>query len=187
MTFIDNIKNKYLDQDIYIIGCGISIRHLTEDLIGDGVIITLNSSIDTIEKLLLSNVVYSMQKDGPGRGILECNDCSKHTIMPNKSILLVHKHESINCSPDYKPRMVFDNEELGLNKYDFSALTAIKMGQIMGCKKFYFISFDACVNGECTNYFNKIINKGYIDQARSMKPYLNNIKYEWIIPKEKIT
>jgi hypothetical protein len=191
-------ENKYPGQDVYIIGKGPSLHNLTKEMIGEGIIITLNDAIQKIEELDLPNIVYSMQKDGvayknvdftnnnfwykpPTLEMQICNDCSLHSIMPKKSILLVHKHESSLCSLDYKPRMVFDNLEMGLLWHDFSALSAIRIAEIMGCTKFYFVSFDAITNMDNSGYANTA-PLGYSYQYPRMKPYLDRIDYKFITP-----
>jgi hypothetical protein len=191
-------ENKYIGKDIYIIGKGPSLHNLKKEMIGPGIVITLNDAIQKIEELGLPNPVYSMQKDGMG-GYIDfstnewynnpplpevqvCDDCSKHSIMPKKSILLVHKHESINCSPNYWPRMIFDNLEMGLLWHDFAALSAIRIGEIMGCKKFYFVSFDAITKGDEFGAYINAAPLGYAYQYVRMKPFLDRLDYEFITP-----
>ena len=185
--FVTQIKDKYKGQDVYIIGKGMSLEFINKSYIWSGVVITINDAIGKIESLGLSNPIYSMWKDGIGgeRGQSEnepLHDCSLHGIMPKKSILLVHKYGSSNCMLDYKPRMVFDNLELGLQICDFSALSCIKIGQVMGCKRFFFVSFDACTNGDGRSVITKSVLPNYFAQCEKMKPYLSGLNYKFITP-----
>ena len=183
---MNSLKNIHSGLPVYIIGKGPSLHNLEVSHIGDGIIITINDAINKVEGLNLPNIIYSMQKDGL-QGKLIPHDCKEHSIMPKRSILLVHKHESLLCYPDYSPRIVFDNLELGLKVNDFSALSAIKLAQLMGCTKFYFVSFDACNNQDGGQYQveNRPIRSiGYFRQCEKMKPYLD-IDYSWITPEKK--
>jgi hypothetical protein len=184
---MNSLKDIHLNQPVYIVGKGPSLHHLDRSMIGPGVIITINDAINKIEELQLPNVTYSMQKDGL-RGQLIPHDCRQHTIMPKRSTLLVHKHESLLCYPDYTPRIVFDNLELGLRVHDFSALSAIRLAQLMGCNKFYFVSFDACTRKDGGQYQvekRPIPIGSYFRQCEKMKPYLKDLDYEWITPEAK--
>ena len=181
-----SLKNKYKGQPIYIIGKGPSLQYLTREMIGEGVVITINDAIAKIEELDIPNDVYAMEKDGyypNGINSHEPHDCSVHSIMPTRYPVLLHRHESPNCVPDYFHRIIFDNKELGLEITDFSALSAIKLGELMGCDKFYLVSFDACTMGDCNVYGGSNANdEGYKDQCRRMNPLLDNLDYEWITP-----
>ena len=189
---LDELKNKHQGEDVYIIGKGPSLQYLTKDMIGEGVVITINDAIVKIEELNLPNKIYAMEKDGwyvDNKPCFEPHDCSIHSIMPKedgKTTLLVHKHESLNCLPNFKPRLVFDNEEFGLHFQHFSALSCIQIAKLMGCKKFYFISFDAYTHQDASTY---IPGKGitgvchdYLRYPALMQPYLKDLDYKFIIP-----
>lgn len=178
----------------WIIGKGPSLNYLKKEHIGEGIVIAINSSIIKVEQLGLDNTIFSIQKDGssplyrnccPDK---KCHNCTFDMVYPKKSILLIHKHESIDCMADYSPRYVFDNEKLGLAWDRFSALTSIKIAQRMGYTKICFISFDACINGS-----NKSIvpgtdlvyeNNNYIIQAHQMISYLIGVDHTFITPEE---
>ena len=186
-SFIDEVKDIHKGQDVYIVGKGRSLKFLNSSYIGQGIVMTINDAIEKVESLDLPNVVYSMHKDGMGgehrQSINEpLHDCSLHGVMPKKSILLVHKYGSSNCMLSYTPRMVFDNIELGLQVCDFSALSCIKIALVMGCTRFFFVSFDACTTGDGRSVLNNIVYPNYFAQCERMKPYLKNLNYKFITP-----
>ena len=170
---IDELKDKYEWQDCYIVGKGPSLQYLTKEMIGEGVVIALNDAIAKIEELDLPNDVYAMMKDV---------DSEKLCVHPTRYPILLHKHESMDCFPDYFHRIIFDNEKLGLYINDFSALSAIKIGELMGCWKFYFVSFDACTTGDVGVYQGSCTSEFYPLQARVMKEFIKKYDYEWITP-----
>lgn len=186
-SFIDQIKDIHKGQDVYIVGKGLSLKNLNKSYIWAGVIITINDAIEKVESLNFSNPTYSMQKDGMGGEQNQStneplHDCSLHGTMPKKATLLVHKYGSSNCMLDYKPRLVFDNLELGLQICDFSALSCIKIAQVMGCKRFFFVSFDACTRGDGRSALNNVSYPNYFAQCERMKPYLSGLNYKFITP-----
>jgi glycosyltransferase involved in cell wall biosynthesis len=190
VSFMETMRGRHAGQDIYIIGKGPSLKYLTKEMIGEGVVITLNDAIAKIEELDIPNDVYAMEKDGyykDNKPCFDTHDCSIHSIMPKKSALLVHKWESLNCMPDYTPRYIFDNEELGLNPQNPSMLSAIMIGSLMGCKKFHFVSFDAFQGDHRTYIPGKDItlidDNGYDGICQIVQPFLKEIDYEWITPK----
>ena len=181
---LDSLKYIHTGLPVYIVGKGPSLHFLNKSMIGEGIIITINDAIHKIEEMDLPNITYSMQKDGL-KGKLIPHDCSLHGIMPKRATRLVHKHESLYCRPFYRPRIVFDNLELGLRWFDFSALSAIKIAGVMGCNKYYFVSFDACTNHDGGMYMagvKYVRSDGYFRQCQKMKPFLQHINYQWITP-----
>jgi hypothetical protein len=77
---------------------------------------------------------------------------------------------------DYEPRYIFDAIELGLpNWWDFSALCAIKIAELWGCKKIKFLCLDACTNGSNRCFLDgqdSDINPRYTAQSIIMKGYM---------------
>ena len=202
---IKEFKDIYKGQTIWIIGKGPSLQYLKKEDIGSGPVITLNEAIIKIEELDLPNPVYSMQKDGGDRRryyhlhplILKpdcdyksnCGDRCNGIYRPKKgATLLVHKHESLYCFADYSPRYVFDWKELGLRSNQFSQIIAIKIGHIMGCKKFCFISFDAHVNGCLDSYVPNVgIIRGdlaFRGHVRKVRPHIKRLDCRWITPRK---
>lgn len=175
--------------DCYIIGKGSSLNYLTPDMIGEGVVITLNHAITKISSFCLSNPIYCMFKDGPGvftrslkteRCNVSCDECFLGYSVPENATVLVHKYHSLYCFED-KKRLIFDNTEMGLDIFDFSALSAIKIAQLIGCNKIYLVSFDSVTSGDCTN----ILGTGhdqYLKQHKKLFGLLKEINHEWITP-----
>lgn len=137
----------------YIVGKGASLMNITKDHFGEGIIITINSAIAKVESLELPNLTFALCKDGASPDyinecpLMECHICPYGFIYPQKAILVLHKHESMECMPDYFPKMIIDAEQYGLNWRNESVLLAIEFGIYLGCDEFIFISFDAVTNG----------------------------------------
>lgn len=175
----------------WIIGKGPSLERLKKSDISEGIIIAINQAIIKIEELGFNNVTYSMQKDGSSPytpnncQYKTCDKCPYGLPMPKSAILLVHELESIECKPDYKPRIVFNNEVLGLAWNDFSALSAIKFAQSIGCNEFNFVSFDAVTHNDTKNSFDEIATEGlpeYLQQAEVMKEFVKDLNHKFITP-----
>lgn len=199
-----DLKDLYKGQTVWIIGKGPSLQYLTKEDIGLGPVITINQAILKVEEIGLPNPVYSMQKDGGDRKQVyipyklnppECNytsscgdKCGSMRRPKQGATLLVHKHESLYCFSDYSPRYVFDWTELGLKCNRFSQVVAIKIGILMGCEKFYFVSFDAHVNGCLYSFTPDVGIAGEFSPFKShvwkVKRHLKGINHEWITPKK---
>jgi len=203
---IEEFRDIYKGQTIWIIGKGPSLQYLKKEDIESGPVITINEAIIKIEEIGLSNPVYSMQKDGGDRRRYwhscplifkpdcdyksNCGDRCGNMYRPKKgATLLVHKYESLYCFVDYSPRYVFDWKKLGLKCNRFSLVIAIRIGILMGCKKFYFISFDAHTTGCLDSYVPNIgvteTNPAFRNYVWKVKRYLKNLDYIWITPKKR--
>jgi len=203
---IEGFRDIYKGQAIWIVGKGPSLQYLTKEDVGSGPVITINEAIIKIEELDLPNPIYSMQKDGGDRRryfrshpfILRpdcdyksnCGDKCGNMYKPKKgAILLVHKHESLYCFADYLPRYVFDWAKLGLKCNRFSLVIAIRIGILMGCKKFCFISFDVHTTGCLVSYIPNVgiteTNPAFKNYTWKVKRYLKNLDYMWITPKKR--
>ena len=183
---MSEFKDKHKGENAYIIGSGKSLLKFTPDIIGEGIIITINRAIEIINKFDFPNAIYAMCKDGPGppwsgnvKCDIPCDKCPQYTA-PKNGTILVHKHESLNCFKD-KKRIIFDNIELGLEIFDFSAMSAIRIVQEMGCEKLYMVSFDSITIMDWTGIDGKIGN--YHEQEKRLKPLLGKMDRVWITPK----
>jgi len=188
---ISVLKDKYKNKTVYIIGKGPSLKFLKKQDIEDGVVITINDAIAKIEELNIDNDVYAMEKDGwyiEWTNHQEEHDCSIHSIMPTRYPVLLHKHESPNCIPDYFNRIIFNNLELGLEITRPSAISAIKIGELMGCDKFVLISFDACTIEDYSTYIpgteEMENNPSYKNICVLMNQFLDKLNYKWITPQQ---
>jgi hypothetical protein len=178
MTFLEKVKGKHSGQNVYIVAKGTSLNFLTKELIGEGIVITLNQAIEKVESLNLPNTIYSMQKD---RIV---------SMISDKNTLLLQTGYSANEGKEIKGLIYeeFATEDLGLAHDAFSAIAAIRLGLWMGCSYFYLISFDSCTNGDLKTFDGSkpYFENAYVSQKHRMKPYLEEIKYEFITPKQEI-
>ncbi|MCK4826625.1 hypothetical protein KA005_63395, partial [bacterium] len=195
---MEKFRDIYKGQTMWIVGKGPSLQYLTKEHIGSGPIITINQALLKIEEIGFQNPIYSMQKDGGNRRkykfshpiILkpdcdyksDCGDICGDMIRPKQgATLLVHKHESLYCFADYSPRYVFDWAKLGLKCNRFSLVIAIRIGILMGCKKFCFISFDAHTTGSLDSYTPNVgiteANPAFRNYVWKVKRYLKNLDY----------
>ena len=147
----------------------------------------------------MPNPIFSTQKNGGSRKhsrsslipdcdyTPNCGDRCGSMIRPKRgATLLVCKHGSLYCFPDYSPRHVFEWEKLGLPGDEFSHVIAIKIGSLMGCKKYYFISFDSITNNCIDSYVPGVgvtaRKPEFLKFARRVMPYLVDLNYDWITP-----
>jgi len=197
------LKNKYKNQTVWIIGKGPSIQYLKKENIGNGPIIALNDAIKIIEKLDLSNDLYSLQKDGcekrKGRNnpktwfTPDCDYSGEGCYINNELLtsvkkttsLLLHDLESKYCFPDHPLRFVFNLKEIRLPRNEFSQIFALKIAQYMGCNKFIFVSFDAQAIGDNRQYFNNMeLNPRYPKHKPRLEKYIVGLDCTWFTPKE---
>lgn len=181
---------------IYIVGKGQSLEFVTPEIFGKGVVITINESIVSIEKLGLSNLIISMQKDGayPHRNKCQCKNksetlCKFGMIFPsNKStVLLVSETDSFDCFTDYEPRFYFNNQDYGLSWEEPSVLSAISIAKSSGAKIIIMVAFDSFTYGDLTTYIpttgERIPEHPYFVQHERMKNLLSDIEHEFLTPK----
>ncbi len=142
---LTELRDAHAGMTCCVIGMGPTLLELTKDSFSRrDVLLALNHAVIHIEKLGLSNPVYSMQKDG-------------FCVRPKKVPLIVHELEGIHTvgaeganSPDYEPRFVFNNpEDFGLEWYRPSVVTAIKIAELLGCPKVRLLACDALSTGDC--------------------------------------
>ena len=179
--------------DVWIVGKGPSLMNLRKEHFGLGLVITINSSIATVEAFGLPNNIISMAKDGASPNYLnecpsmDCSNCPYANVYPQKAILMLHKHESIECMPDYFPRMIIDSEQYGLNWSNESVLLAIEFALSLGFDNFHFLCFDA-VTSESTIAVHPdgsiFQNSGtYLEQAKRLVERCQSLQHEFIEPK----
>jgi len=193
---LETLHKKYEGQTVSIIGSGPSIEHLELKHFEDDPVIAINRAVVKVEALAASGVdIYSLQKDGDQRGRLEyqrSSDCKYQEncqgqcglmVRPERAALIVHKHESNNCFPDYSPRFVFDWKYLGMPCNEFSMATAIQIGRFMGCAKFRFICCDAHATGDLRHGETGQVQNTYQGQRINIKMnYLPDLDHEFITP-----
>lgn len=136
---MDRLKGKFSGK-VIILGKGQSLEFIKKEDFDDVPIIALNSSIIQLEKLNLSNDIYSMQRN---YGV----------TVPKRAKLLLHDPLSKDFCKDTKLERYFFNEKLlGLPEQTPTALCAIKAAKFMGFTKIIMKCFDACTNGDMRTY-----------------------------------
>lgn len=155
-------------------GKGFSLNKVSRAcfLFSDSPIIVIGEAIKIIESLDLPNKLISLQKD-------------TFSVVGVKwqTQLLLHIHESA-VGIDCHQNELFDNKELGLEINDFSAHTAIRIAQWMGCNEFYFVSFDSITKNDYRSLNGKMPTwwENYKIQANKMKEFIKPLKHHWITP-----
>jgi hypothetical protein len=140
-TLIERLRGAHPGETAWIIGKGPSLQYLKVSDIGDGPVIALTESIAKVESLGLSNPLYNTQKD-------TCVDDYPTPPAPKGATLLVHRLESNDRHPDYRPRFVFDcPKDFNLPAHAFSSIVAVEIAKLMGCVKVVFIAHDAVTTG----------------------------------------
>jgi len=130
---------------------------------GVDVVITINAAIMAVRPLGLQVPVFNMQKDA-GEGRMDkdfrpiCKICDKGCKGKNEpvspEILLIHKHESALCFPDFPDRAEFDNYRFGLDWSFPSIISAIHIMHLFGVSSLRMISFDGIIKNICGQTLN---------------------------------
>ena len=200
-----DFKDLYKGQTVWIVGKGPSLQYLKKRDIGPGPVITINQSLIKVEEIDLPNPIYAMMKDGGNRKRIciphklnppdcdytpNCGDACGGTVRPKQgATLLVHKHESLYCYPDYFPRYVFDWKEFKLKRNQFSLIIAIRIGVLMGCAKFHIVSCDVHTTGSLETFIPnvgvvRLPGIGYVGFVLKIKGYLRDLNFKYITPKK---
>lgn len=177
MNFHD-LLNRHRGETCWIVGKGPSLGFLKAEHIGKGPIIALNQAIVIVERLGVSNKVYSLQKDGCGiHGPHEkCRERDGHDwmIRPTKATLILQDTEgySRDCLPDYEPRVLVNiHHHLGFEHATTMAIRmAISMAKRMRCEHVKLLCCGSLVNGD-TRTFN--VWTGKAEQTSAGRYYLS--------------
>jgi len=188
---VSKLQDIHKGEVAYIIGKGPSLQWLNKSYFDKGIVITLNQAITKVNELGLSNLTYSIQKEGPdpwGKGDAcnnDCFNCSAFAVDPAGATLIVNSNQSPLCFKDYKPRIMINQVELGLTPIHWSAALAIQLAKHMGCMDIKLLCFDS-INGELRSYVSGEVlprrNKNLIRQLKGQKSLLQDIKHEYILP-----
>ncbi len=177
---IQVLKNVHQGQIVWVVGKGPSLNNLTKEHFGEGPVIAINHAGIKIGFLELDNPCYIMQKD------------AGHGFDLKGLPLLVHEREaSRDYREEYEPRYCWDNmRDFGLQWYDCSGMTSIRLAQLMGCMKIMFLCFDAATSEDERTFIpNEFGPKGgmvsfegcfYIRQGEQMKKLLGDFPHEWV-------
>lgn len=133
MDFSSAIRDKHKGEVCYIVGKGPSIQKWERPV--DGVVIALN------EACLFVPADYSMQQDGKP----EC------MIRPKEGETLLLSERSAHWFEDYEPRLVYSQtKDLGIQDKIISAVSAIEVARLFGCKEVVFVGFDSLTVGDAS-------------------------------------
>jgi hypothetical protein len=184
ITFENIHKNKTAN----IIGKGTSINRLKLCDIKDGFIIAINQAVLKVEEIGTMLHVYSLQKDGSSPELRDncycklngLTECPYEMVRPKRATLINHKEESPCCMEDYSPRIIFNNEDFGLEWMMPSALSAIKIAKYFGANKIRMIGFDSITEGKNDNFATDKIDGGYETQHQGIRELLSDIEHEFI-------
>lgn len=177
----------------YIIGKGESLNFINKSYFDDSDIFCINESVLKIESLDLHNKIYSMQKDGDSPKYLNncpiknCNECPASMVYPKKSVLLLHEHESKYCLKGYENKLIFDNEKNGLNKFDHSAMSCVRLCKLWGYTELILYCFDSVTSNKNNSIMNKNLGEieriDYLIAKEYLLKELTDIKHEFIEPR----
>lgn len=144
-------------QTASIVGKGPSLLHLTASDFPEGPVLTLNHAIIAVRKLRLPNPIYVMEKDGCVPHVdrsapvpLGCICPSDRMVPPiEPETILLSAAESSRCFPEYPRRVVFDvQRDFGLRWHTMSAVVAIRIVSLMGCRSVRMLAMDAWTTGD---------------------------------------
>ena len=168
MKSISLLAGLYPGESCQIIGSGPSLAQLSPDDLVNGPIIAINHAIKTIEKMNLSNPVYSMQKDQ------RFTDC--------KAPVFAHIHESAkdNNFGDY----VFDCEADFSIAWDIpSIVVCLHVAKMFGCEEVIYLCCDSfwgdlrSYDGEKTVLDYRQIH--YEQHPALVREHAKNIGMQW--------
>jgi len=181
-------ENIHKNQIANIIGKGTSIKRLKLCDINEGFIIAINQAILKVEEIGVMLRTYSLQKDGSSPELRDdcycrlngLSVCPYEMVRPKKAILLNHKEESPRCMEDYHSRIIFNNEDFGLEWMMPSALSAIKIAKYFGANKIKMFGFDSITEGKNDNFITDKIDGGYETQHQGIRELLSDIEHEFV-------
>jgi len=158
VDFSTALCNSHEGQVGYIIGKGPSLDHIDESYFPEpGPKLVINEGIRHFESIDYRKDVYSLQQDGK----IQCMVCPYWAP-------LILSQQSDHWFPYYSPRYIY-NQVRDLNIIDkmITAVSAIELARIMGCRKLVFIAFDACTenNADYPSFVK------WCDPANSLKRF----------------
>jgi len=188
MPHISDFKNKHLGQTAYIVGRGPSILSLGATDIGNGFVIAINQAIAQIDKLNISNTVYSMYSYGceiyPKEEKQKIHKCEREISLPVNAPILIDDTpgEGNNCLLDYPKRYSYlAQADLGISNILASGATSIFIAKYLGATEIKMLCFDAYTDMDlrAINPDNTLqkTDAAYIGQRRQI---------EWAIEQTKI-
>ena len=138
---LETLRNKYKGGTCLILGKGKSLDSLTVEILKEySCVICVNDSIKMVNKLQFPcDDVLVVQQD---QGLKE--ECRSND--PKATLLIAR--QSKGWYADYKNRIVFETQALGIHMAGPTGVCAIKIAQLLGCASVAFYAFDGALGGE---------------------------------------
>lgn len=184
------LENFHPGSEIFIVGKGPSLAFLTAEVFFPSrcPIICLNDSILVVQAMGLSNPLYSLQKDGDARYMVEPSETTHLLLQSTPGY-------SGEYFPDHTNRYLVDPvTELGFEREETTATEmAIAIARSMGCSHIHMCCCDILVNGN-TGTFDPFARKSVNDAYKTaiysyakerIMEQLRSISHDFIIPKEQ--
>jgi len=187
---IEFMRNRHVDQAVWIVGKGPSLQYLNAGYFGNGPIITINEAILSVQDLPLANTMYAMNKDG-------CrNEAKGHTcpmVEPwwDVNMILQAPGFSEHCFPNHPNRLWINPvDDLG---FDLPTVLSVRMciaiAKLMGGNEINLISCDSLVNGDMRIFDGKVVRSSgasghYSHNISIIKKELEDIKHHFILPRK---
>jgi len=162
---IASLDGAHSGESLYIIAKGPSLEHLRYHHIGIGPVMALNSAIAHVETLGLSNVVYSIQKDGcdyEGMAKPTCDGCPgvrppMAVMMNPTTVYIAQVPRSSSCFPNHPLRYEFTPADVGYSHGGgMSILIALELARRFGVAEVVLVSADSVAIGECARNYDPI-------------------------------
>lgn len=150
---VRELAGRHLGETVYIVGRGPSLLGLAREDFTPGPVIALNAAIVQVRALGLPNRMYLMQQDG----------CLLEPIPPES--VLLSKHLSANCWPDYPERFLFGIRGNSM----MSSPCAVRIAIGMGAGELVMVAHDAYRNGSAQVV---TVDGGLSDGTRSFPGYV---------------
>jgi hypothetical protein len=178
---IDSMRNLHQGQTCYIVGKGPSLQFLDSSHFPDpGCVIAINSAIAHVQKLGLSQTIYSMQKDGNWEDMVEPRD---------DVILILQDCASSDWFPNHPMRLILDLEkDLGMQVTEMSIRVCIALGGIAGCGRFSVLCCDSLLLDEYRTWdarsqtLSEDANSAYGYARPLVLEDLHSVSHQIIIP-----
>lgn len=183
---LDELRNTHAGETAWIVGKGPSLRFLRREHFGPGPVIALNDAIITVQKLGLPNPIYSLQKDGNPR----------HMVEPLAEIPLILQDTpgySRDWFPEHPRRILVDPiRDMGFHRPTIVAVRmAIYIARfMMGCDKIQMVSCDYLVTGALETYDPRTGGAKVTGAARFYRSSkklvlkdLKSIRHDFIVPR----
>jgi hypothetical protein len=146
---LEQFRGFYKGSEGCIVGKGPSLEFLSERHFGGGPIVVINDAIRVVERLKLSNTIFSMQRDG----------VPEIMVRPEGAILVLQSTPGYSglWYPDYGPRLTISPcDDFGFSvPCEMSIRVAIAFALCLGCSSLSLLCCDSLANGDFRTYNTK--------------------------------